>query len=114
MTDARSRHIAAARKQRLLREALVDIQAFVPGTATEESTMQATRDNGEVKHYRVIGIGIPAAILVSIAAGLMSINAPAPVSTASARLVTAATHAVPDASTVLDARAAVEPLPPTF
>lgn len=134
MTNARNHFDAESRKQRLLREALVDIQAFVPiaGAANgahpaqpvnvpcrpnipaEESTMQAQSDNDEVKRYRVIGIGIPAAILLSVAAGLMTINASAPVSTARAHIVAAATHAVPDASTVFDTSAVVEPLPPTF
>jgi hypothetical protein len=134
MTNSQTHSIAETRKQRLLREALVDIRALVPvvgaadgahrarpdnflcrpETATEESTMQAIHDNDEVKRHGAVGIGVCSAIVFSVVASLATISAQAPVSTAHAQLAPAATRAVPDASTVFDASSVVEPLPPTF
>jgi hypothetical protein len=134
MTRSQTRSIAETRKQRLLREALVDIQALVPAVggadgahrappdfdlcrpdhATEESTMQAIHDNNEVKRHGAIGIGVLSAIVFSVVASLVTVGTQAPVSTAHARLAATAIQAVPDASTVFDANSVVEPLPPTF
>jgi hypothetical protein len=130
----RENFTAETRKQRLLREALVDVRALVPVlgrvgesrpalrnaipsrpiTPREEPSMHSASDKDEGRLYRVVGTVVPAAILFGVAAGVMMIGAQTPVSTTHARLTTAVSHGVPDASVALDANAVAEPLPPTF
>ncbi len=134
MTVSQTFFTAENRKQRLLREALVDVQALVPVvgrvggarpaapniypcrpiTPNRESTMQANRDSEEGKLYWVIGTLVAAAVLFGVVASLIRAGTQGPAFPASAQPVTLAIHGIPAASTVFDATAPIETLPPTF